>query len=435
MASVDWKKNRGGTNQGFARMAHATRHDGKDVKYNNAHVNKELSYLNYQVGPKGGIERSAREEIERLNKRVKELDKLKPPKRIRKDRVTTISFEVPAPDGVSEKDEAKFFSIAYSEIAKTCGGYNNVSNGYVHNDEKHSYFDPNKKGFVTSRAHMHMQGVVWTDDFGVNGKNFEKRERYTELNKRIDERCRKELGISFLKEEVSQHDRKWRSVEEMKRDSVLKLNDLVEELEQTTEILNNKVSDSKERIDQLEQKNRVLEERNELLRNEMNNGSLLDKSKKLFAEKDVDRALELANELTEKRTQELREQVQLAENRAYEAIRERKRVVKENEALSKNYKELEQENDYLKYQNNNLSNENSYLRNALSFLQRAFDRVENFVKRFGRWKSFKDEFRNQDRDNYHEFQKLRHDTELGGSISERESRKLREIDQELFDRW
>ena len=34
-------------------MAHATRHDGKDVEYNNKHVNKELSHLNYEISAKG----------------------------------------------------------------------------------------------------------------------------------------------------------------------------------------------------------------------------------------------------------------------------------------------------------------------------------------------------------------------------------------------
>ena len=66
-----------------------------------------------------------------------------------------------------------------------------MTNGYVHNDEETQYFDPIKKEFVTSRAHMHMQGIAWTDDFGINGKNFMTRERIIELNKRIDERCRR----------------------------------------------------------------------------------------------------------------------------------------------------------------------------------------------------------------------------------------------------
>ena len=69
MASVDWIKNKGGTNEGFSRMAHATRHDGKDVEYNNKHVNKELSHLNYEISAKGveedsppGIESSEAED-------------------------------------------------------------------------------------------------------------------------------------------------------------------------------------------------------------------------------------------------------------------------------------------------------------------------------------------------------------------------------------
>ena len=53
MASVDWLKIRAGPMRDFPWMAHATRHDGKDVEYNNKHVNKELSHLNYEISAKG----------------------------------------------------------------------------------------------------------------------------------------------------------------------------------------------------------------------------------------------------------------------------------------------------------------------------------------------------------------------------------------------
>ena len=83
--------------------------------------------------------------VNRLKQRIEHLDKIHPPKRVRKDRVTTVSFEIPTPDNLKPEDESKFFSIAYSEIARTCGGMKNVTNGYVHNDETRSILTLSKR--------------------------------------------------------------------------------------------------------------------------------------------------------------------------------------------------------------------------------------------------------------------------------------------------
>ena len=58
-------------------MAHATRHDGKDVEYNNKHVNKELSHLNYEISAKGWEEDSP-PGVNRLKQRIEHLDKIHP---------------------------------------------------------------------------------------------------------------------------------------------------------------------------------------------------------------------------------------------------------------------------------------------------------------------------------------------------------------------
>lgn len=407
MASVDWMKNKGGTNEGFSRMAHATRHDEKDVEYNNKHVDKELSYLNYEISVKGGVKRSAREELNRLKQRIEHLDKIHPPKRVRKDRVTTVSFEVPTPDNLRPEDESKFFSIAYSEIAKTCGGMKNVTNGYVHNDEKHDYFDPIKKEFVKSRAHMHMQGIAWTDDFGINGKNFMTRERIIELNKRIDERCRKELGISFLKEEVSQHNEKWVKVEDLKRESALALEKRVTELEELKEQMRSEAIKRNELI-------KRLNEKIELQERELNDLSVVDRLKEFLSGSESDRALTLADELTEKRTSELDQRTKEAEVRAYKAEKQVKSLSDEKERWKKAYFVENAEKE-------RVIESNIYLRKTISVMQKAFDKVERFLKGVGSglWKRFKSSYRNQDFDEYQRFQSIRHDVSLDGTESQR----------------
>ncbi|NQK46306.1 hypothetical protein HO505_10465 [Streptococcus suis] len=411
MASVDWIKNKGGTNEGFSRMAHATRHDGKDVEYNNKHVNKELSHLNYEISAKGGGKRTAHQELNRLKQRIEHLDKIHPPKRVRKDRVTTVSFEVPTPDNLKPEDESKFFSIAYSEIARTCGGMKNVTNGYVHNDEKHEYFDPIKKEFVTSRAHMHMQGIAWTDDFGINGKNFMTRERIIELNKRIDERCRKELGISFLKEEVSQHNEKWLKVEDLKRESALALEKRVTELEELKEQMRSEALKRNELI-------KRLNEKIELQERELNDLSVVDRLKEFLSGNESDRALTLADELTEKRTSELNQRTKEAEIRAYKAEKRVKEVSEEKERWKKAYYIENAEKEELKL-------DNQFLSRTISVMQKAFDKVESFLKGLGAnvWQRFKFGYRNQDFEEYQRFQSIRHNESLDGKASQRRGRE------------
>lgn len=413
MASVDWQKNRGGTNESIARMSHATRHDGKKVEYNNKNINPDLTPLNETVGPRGAEMRTAKQEIERLKKRIEYLDKARPPQRVRKNRVVTISFEVPTPDALPPDKELKFFNLAYQEISKICGGYDNVTNGYIHNDEKHKYYDPLKKDFVMSRAHMHVQGIVWTDDFGVNGKHFMTRERMRDLNKRIDERCRQELGVSFLKEEISQHHDKWQSVEDLKRKSAEKLTERVAELED----LNKRMLSEAERQNQVikSQENEIiqLQEKINLQDRMLNDLSLLDRAKQFLSGNEADRALKLADELTSSRTAELNQELVGARSKAWEAD---KRLRKQSEA----YSNLKKENERLQAENSTLKHENGILSKALNTLQRAFDRAEDLMKRIYGWVQFKNEFREQEPEFYHDFQEIRHDPGLHGNESKRE---------------
>lgn len=413
MASVDWQKNRGGTNESIARMSHATRHDGKKVEYNNKNINPDLTPLNETVGPKGAEMRTAKQEIERLKKRIEYLDQERPPKRVRKDRVTTISFEVPTPDGLPSDKELKFFNIAYQEISKVCGGYDNVTNGYIHNDEKHEYYDPLKKEFVMSRGHLHAQGLAWTEEFGINGKHFMTRERMRDLNKRIDERCRQELGISFLKEEIGQHHEKWQSVEDLKRESAEKLTERVAELEDLNKRMFSKAEQQNQVIKSQEEEIIQLQEKIELQDHMLNDMTLLDRAKQFLSGNEADRALKLADELTGARTAELNQNLAEARNKVWEA---NKKLRRQSEAYSK----LRNENERLKDENSSLKRENGILSKALNTLQRAFDRAEDLMKRIYGWVQFKNEFREQEPEFYHDFQEMRHDPSLYGNESKRE---------------
>ena len=146
MASVDWKKISGNA---AGLISHATRHDGKAVKFSNEDIDPERSKNNYTVL---GFHTGTRAVEFFFGRRVKELDEIHPPKRIRKDRVTRIGFCLTVPEGLPPSQERAFFRMAHEEIARTCGGRDNVTNGYVHVDEVHRYYDKLSGDYKYSRA-------------------------------------------------------------------------------------------------------------------------------------------------------------------------------------------------------------------------------------------------------------------------------------------
>ena len=198
MASVNVRKLHGGEPAKF--LGHYSRWDGReDVEYENGNIRPELSWANTEKSFVGMDEsETSKQTYERLKARVKELDRIRPPKRYRKDRVTMIALEIPAPEGLPPEKEEKFFSIAYQELARWCGSAENVSKLYIHRDEKHDYVDPVTGRIQQSRVHAHAIGIPWTQLYGVNAKNACTKERFRELQQAIHGRCEKELGIQFM---------------------------------------------------------------------------------------------------------------------------------------------------------------------------------------------------------------------------------------------
>lgn len=214
MSSVDFSKCKGAA--GAARIAHMERHDGKDVDYANKWIDRERTHLNSVVDSNGIVEDgkapSSRQTLARLKERVREIDAMEPPKRIRKDRVTMVTLTVAAPEGLPPGiREKQFFQLVYDEIAEFCGGAENVSCGFIHRDEVHDYIDTDGSR-RTSRPHMHMAVIPYVEGKGVNGKAFETRARMRALNERIDQRCREELHCAFM---TRQRGRTGRTVEEL----------------------------------------------------------------------------------------------------------------------------------------------------------------------------------------------------------------------------
>lgn len=258
MSSVDWKKIHGNA---AGLISHATRHDGREVEYSNKDIDPSKSKDNYLIGAM----RSSTRSIEYFfTSRLKELDTIHKPKRIRKDRVTRMGFCVTAPEGLTPPQERLFFKIAYSELAETCGGRKNLTAGFVHVDEVHEYYDKIKDKKVLSRSHMHVFGLPWTEEYGVNAKHFMTRERMVDLNRRIEERCMKELHVHFL---TGEKEHVGRDVTDLKRESLAQE---VERAEKRLLELSEQERGLQKAIDQEKAQKRVLEARTAELRAELN---------------------------------------------------------------------------------------------------------------------------------------------------------------------
>ena len=197
MASINIRKLHGG--EAAAILAHNHRHDGREgVEYRNEHIDPARTHLNSVLMPRGVGRETAAQELARLRARVAAIDAAEPPKRIRKDRVTLVSVEIPAPAGLPPEQEKKFFKEAAAEVAKFCGGIQNCGSIRIHRDEVHDYLDPVTRERRTSRVHAHMLCIPYMPGRGVNCKSFMSRERLREIQKAIDARCRRVLGIPFL---------------------------------------------------------------------------------------------------------------------------------------------------------------------------------------------------------------------------------------------
>lgn len=198
MASINIRKLHGG--EAAAILSHNHRHDGREgVVYGNEHIDPSKSHLNGILHWHGTPSReTAAEELARLRRRVEEIDKIEPPARIRKDRVTLVSVEIPVPEYLPPEEEKKFFQKAFSEVARFCGGPQNCGSIQIHRDEIHDYIDSVTKEPRTSRVHAHMLCIPYVQGKGVNCKSFMSRDRLRQIQQSVDSRIRQELGISFL---------------------------------------------------------------------------------------------------------------------------------------------------------------------------------------------------------------------------------------------
>lgn len=210
MASVNWLK--ATTQKAGGMKKHLGQEERENGNHSNPDIDKSLSCNNYAVGC-----RSYSEALQNMKERTKAVDKVKPPKRVRKDRVTCCFLELPCPRELTEQGKSdEFFQKAHAVYAEFFGK-ENVHGTFVHKDEVHEYRDKNGETKL-SCEHAHTLVSAYTEDKGINGKAFETRSRIKALNTAMDEMCVHEFGIHLNTGE--RPDRK--SVERLKEETELR---------------------------------------------------------------------------------------------------------------------------------------------------------------------------------------------------------------------
>jgi len=212
MASADWLKLTSPHAAGMGK--HLDPEKRLASEHSNRDIDKSKSHLNITIGCE-----TYSEALTAMRKRVKEVDKLYPPLKKKKadERVIAEMIEIKCPAEIAEKGvEAvyDFFKGIY-EIEQEFFGAENVHGGFGHLDEIHEYTDKDGTKKI-SLPHIHTLVSCYceweepvkvkgkkTDEVrqrqGINGKNFEKKPRYNQLNQKIDEYCLEHYGITYTK--------------------------------------------------------------------------------------------------------------------------------------------------------------------------------------------------------------------------------------------
>lgn len=207
MASVNWMKATAQKAGGLRKhLGQAERVGGN---HSNEHIDKELSHQNYAIGCSDYAEA-----LKQMKERTRGVDKVLPPKRVRKDRVTCCFLELPCPRAITEQGKSDEFFRKAHEIYAEFFGKENVHGTFVHKDEVHEYTA--KDGSLrTSLEHAHTLVSAFVAGKGINGKMFETRAKIKALNAIMDKMCIREFGVHLNTGERAER----KSVETLKQES------------------------------------------------------------------------------------------------------------------------------------------------------------------------------------------------------------------------
>lgn len=217
MASVNLKKEqiRTGRIIGTNHMDRVKENDTRS--HSNKNINPELSSGNFHVGCE-----SFKEAMDNAEKRLKEVDKVLPPKRLKKDRIEVLLVNIPCPREITEQGRTKEFFDKVNDCMKEYFGEKNWHGMEIHVDEVHGYYDRNKHEQCMSLEHAHGVATPFVEGKGVNAKGFMTKANLSRATQVIDEMCLREFGISYRTYADPQH----KSIEELKSETNIARNEM-----------------------------------------------------------------------------------------------------------------------------------------------------------------------------------------------------------------
>ena len=203
----------------IVKTLHMDRHgdENDNRNHSNENINSELSPGNFYVGCN-----SYAEAVDNAEKRLKEVDAVLPPKRLKKDRVEALMVNIPCPEEVTEQGRTKEFFNKVNDCMKEYFGEKNWHGMEIHVDEVHQYYDPKLHKECTSLVHAHGVATPFVEGKGVNCKAFMTKANLARATKVVDDMCLREFGVSFRTYRDPQH----KSVEELKSETNIARNEL-----------------------------------------------------------------------------------------------------------------------------------------------------------------------------------------------------------------
>lgn len=203
----------------IVKTLHMDRHgdENDNRNHSNENINPELSPGNFYVGCN-----SYAEAVDNAEKRLKEVDAVLPPKRLKKDRVEALMVNIPCPEEVTEQGRTKEFFNKVNDCMKEYFGEKNWHGMEIHVDEVHKYYDPKLHKECTSLVHAHGVATPFVEGKGVNCKAFMTKANLARATKVVDDMCLREFGVSFRTYRDPQH----KSVEELKSETNIARNEM-----------------------------------------------------------------------------------------------------------------------------------------------------------------------------------------------------------------
>ena len=262
----------------IVKTLHMDRHgdENDNRNHSNENINPELSPGNFYVGCN-----SYAEAVDNAEKRLKEVDAVLPPKRLKKDRVEALMVNIPCPQEVTEQGRTKEFFNKVNDCMKEYFGEKNWHGMEIHVDEIHQYYDPKLHKECTSLVHAHGVATPFVEGKGVNCKAFMTKANLAKATKVVDDMCLREFGVSFRTYRDPQH----KSVEELKSETNIARNEMQKVIDtqnkvidtnrdtivkQTDKMAENQIeiSEQDEIIQEMRSENRSLQTVNDKLRTE-----------------------------------------------------------------------------------------------------------------------------------------------------------------------